>query len=238
MATINSMAAAERVCGTLGFPSKMPGTSYGTPARACIIGSKLRQVLNSTCAKCYAFERGNYQYSSVRKSQETRLLSLENAQWCEAIAYALLKAHGHIDRRGRVHKKSMRKYVHKKIAEDGVDYHRWHDSGDLQSLAHLIRIVLVCQMTPMIRHWLPTREVGIVAAFLKGGGTFPENLCVRLSATMIDGAPSKILPTTSTVHDKAPARGFSCPAPRQGNKCGPCRACWSNDNANTSYHVH
>jgi hypothetical protein len=222
---IKSYATATAICGSLGFPSKMPGTSYGTPAHACKIGGKLRQVKGSTCALCYAFERNNYRYTSVRKAQEFRLAALGHEQWCEAIAYALNKAHGLVDGN-----------VHPKIKSAG--WHRWHDSGDLQSLAHLIRIVVVCQMTPRIKHWLPTREVGIVAAFLKGGGEFPDNLCVRLSATMVDGAPSKILPTTSTVHGKAEPRGFTCPAPKQGNECGPCRACWDNANANTSYHLH
>jgi hypothetical protein len=141
------------------------------------------------------------------------------------MAFMINWAHGMINGR-----------VHRKVKSPG--WHRWHDSGDLQSLEHLIRIVVVCQMTPRIQHWLPTREVGIVAQFLKGGGTFPANLCVRLSATMVDGAPSKILPTTSTVHDKSPARGFKCPAPLQNNECGPCRACWDNSNENTSYHLH
>ena len=103
MKTINSMASAVAVCGTLGFPSKMPGTSYGTPAAACKVGSKLRAVPGSTCSFCYAYERGNYQYSSVKKSQYTRLDSLVHPQWCEAIAYALNKAHGFID--GKVHPK-------------------------------------------------------------------------------------------------------------------------------------
>jgi len=232
MKQINSMAAAVSVCGTLGFPSKMPGTSYGTPASACKVGSKLRAVQGSTCAFCYAYERGNYQYSSVKKSQHRRLESLVHPQWCEAIAYALNRAHGFIDKRGR--KRNCK--PHRKVRSRG--WHRWHDSGDLQSVEHLIRIVIVCQVTPHIRHWLPTRETAIVKAFLDGGGVFPANLCVRVSATKIDGEASKILPTTSTVHDKRAAQGYSCPAPRQGNECGACRACWSNDVANTSYHVH
>jgi len=225
MKQINSMASAVAICGTLGFPSKMPGTSYGTPAHACKVGSKLRAVAGSTCSMCYAYERGNYQYSSVRKSQTTRLASLTHPQWCEAIAYALNSAHGISNGK-----------VHRKVKSPG--WHRWHDSGDIQSLEHLIRIVIVCQLTPRIRHWLPTRETAIVKAFLDGGGTFPSNLCVRISATKIDGEASKILPTTSTVHDRSPAQGHSCPAPLQGNECGACRACWSNDVANTSYHVH
>jgi hypothetical protein len=236
MKQIDSMAAAARVCGTLGFPSKMPGTSYGTPAHACRVGSKLRAVPGSTCSLCYAFERGNYRYSSVAKSQTTRLESLTHPRWAEAMAYALNRAHGHIDWRGRVVARRIKRRVHPRVKSAG--WHRWHDSGDLQSLEHLVRIVIVCQLTPGIRHWLPTRETGIVAQFLKGGGSFPANLCVRLSATRIDGEASRILPTTSTVHDKAPARGYSCPAPRQGNTCGACRACWSNEVGNTSYHVH
>jgi hypothetical protein len=224
LSPISTLAMAEAVAGTLGFPSKMPGTSYGIPARACNVGSKLVKVPGSTCSGCYAL-KGRYIFGGVQQSQNTRLESIDNPQWVEAMVYMLRRAHG-LDG----HK------VHSKVRQAG--WHRWHDSGDLQSMAHLARIVLICQLTPEIRHWLPTREAGLIAQFRKNGGTFPANLCVRISATMVDGAPSRAFPNTSTVHKSAAPIGHLCPAPTQGNECGDCRACWSNNVANTSYHVH
>jgi hypothetical protein len=55
---------------------------------------------------------------------------------------------------------------------------------------------------------------------------------------MIDGAATSKWAQTSTVHHKAKASGRVCPAPKQGNACGDCRACWSADVANVSYHKH
>lgn len=223
---------AHDVAGTLGFPSKMPGTSYGIPAAACHVGAKLREIKGSTCHECYAF-KGNYGFRDVKRAQAHRLEAIDNANWIPAMVYLLRRAHGLArDRRGRRVKK------HRKIKRGGRYWHRWHDAGDLQSLAHLCKIVVICQLTPQIRHWLPTREAGIVAQFLRNGGEFPPNLCVRVSATMIDGVPSAVFPNTSTVHAHLAPRGHVCPAPQQGGVCGRCRACWDRSVANTSYHQH
>jgi hypothetical protein len=226
-----SWLEATAVVGSLGYPSKMPGTSYGIPAKLCKVGGKLRLVPGSVCSTCYAL-KGRYAMpedkSSIAKAQARRFESLSDPRWAFAMASALLHAHGMIGKRKPA----------RKIKRGGKGWHRWHDAGDLQSLAHLCQIVVVAQLTPKIRHWLPTREAGIVAQFLKNGGEFPPNLCVRVSATMIDGAPSARFPNTSTVHAKELPRGHACPAPGQGGVCGDCRACWSLDVENTSYHVH
>ena len=92
--------------------------------------------------------------------------------------------------------------------------------------------------TPEVKHWLPTREAGILKSFYKKGGSLPGNLAVRASATMIDGKPHKNLGLTSTGHkDKAPI-GFSCPAGKQDNECKTCRACWNININNVSYAAH
>jgi hypothetical protein len=217
---------ATEICGTLGYPSKMPGTSYGIPAQACIIGSKLRDVKGSTCEKCYAFERNNYKFRDVKKSQATRLMSLDDPLWVDAMVTLLIAAHIGMNRKTR--------RAFKKLPW----FHRWHDSGDLQSRDHLAKICAVARATPWLQHWLPTREAKIVKDFVRDGGSIPSNLTIRLSATMVDGAAPKAWPLTSTVHDKSSGNGHRCPAPQQGNKCGSCRACWSKDVTNVSYHIH
>jgi hypothetical protein len=71
------------------------------------------------------------------------------------------------------------------------------------------------------------REAGILSRYIKAGGVVPANLVIRLSATMIDGAAPKSWPITSGVHKHTtPPANQICPAPKQGNVCGPCRKCW------------
>ena len=98
-------------------------------------------------------------------------------------------------------------------------YFRWHDAGDIQSDKHLQNIFEVCRLTPDTKHWMPTRE----AQFLKDldSDTIPTNLIIRMSSHMIDQPAVKFWPWTSTVT----TGDASCPAPKQGNKCGNCRAC-------------
>jgi hypothetical protein len=105
-------------------------------------------------------------------------------------------------------------------------------------------------LTPTVKHWIPTREYRIVAQYLEKYGNVPANLTVRLSAHMVDtAAPSMGLPT-STVHaanvssspfkvlNTIPTGSHVCPAPKQGNQCLDCRACWNPKVANVSYHIH
>lgn len=221
--TITTLAHAKATAGSLGYPSKMPGTSYGIPAAACKVGRKLALVAGSTCSMCYAL-KNNYTYSSVKKAQAKRLAGLSNPAWVDAMVYMLRRAHG-LDG----HKRA------RQLREAG--HHRWHDSGDLQDAAHLDAICEVARRTPELQHWLPTREIGMVTTYAKAN-PIPANLLIRVSATMVDGAATKAWPHVSLVHKGATPRGTVCPAPAQGNQCGSCRACWSHDVAAVSYHAH
>lgn len=226
MSHIMTAKAAADIAGSLGFPSKMPGTAYGLPAQACKVGAKLHAVPDTVCSDCYAL-KANYQYPSVKTAQARRLAAIENPRWVPATVSMLRKAHG-LDGFP----------VHPKVTDPG--WHRWHDAGDLQSVAHLVAICEVARRTPEIQHWLPTREVGILAEFHAAGHMEPRNLLIRVSATKIDGAPSSRFAHTSSVYDKAPprARAHVCPAYTQGGKCGPCRACWSHEVPEVAYPRH
>jgi hypothetical protein len=217
---------AIAVAGPLGFPSKMPGTSYGISAKACQVGAKLAKVPGSVCFGCYAL-KANYLYPSVAVAHEKRLAGITSPLWTAAMVTLLLATHK--SGKGR----------NGKIAKG---WHRWHDSGGLQSVDHLTKICAVAAMTPKIRHWLPTRELAIVKAYKKAGGIVPGNLVIRVSATMVDGDPTQAWPTTSGVYDAAPAVGHDCPAnKRKGKmkgKCGPCRACWNPEVPRVDYPLH
>jgi hypothetical protein len=208
---IKSKAAAIKITGSLGKPSKMPGLSYGISATLCKIGSALAKVKGSTCENCYAL-KANYAYPSVKAAHEKRRAGIEDPQWADAMVYL--------------------------IGSSGETYFRWHDSGDLQHLQHLINIVKIAEALPAVSFWLPTREKALVNSYLRSFGAFPSNLVVRVSAAMVDSAAPADYDHTSTVHNAAAPVGFACPASKQGNKCMNCRACWNRDIKNVSYLQH
>lgn len=203
----------HRYVAGLSNPSKMPGYGYSLPAAECITGAKLRPVVGSTCSKCYAL-KGRYSFKEVKSALYRRLESISKPLWAPVMAEL--------------------------IRRTGDGYFRWHDSGDLQSVEHLGLIVDVCEATPDVRHWLPTREYQIVQRFIIDGRAIPENLCVRLSAHMIDGpAPVVIGLTASTVSTtESPEGVHACPSRHQDNKCGDCRACWDRGVPVVDYHIH
>lgn len=207
--------------GSISRNSKMPGTTYGLPAQECKIGSILAKAKGSTCSGCYAL-KGNYVFASVKEAQYKRLASITEPGWSDAMVAKLNAEHAKLAKK----------------QSSGYGWHRWHDSGDLQSVNHLLAICDICRATPHIRHWLPTRELGMVIgaqnrlhAFNR---EFPDNLTIRVSATMVDGPPTKAFGLTSTVVTSE----ATCLAPKQGNACGSCRTCWSKDTPNVSYHKH
>ena len=226
MSHVMTAKAAAEIAGSLGFPSKMPGTAYGLPAQACITGAKLHAVPDTVCSDCYAL-KANYQYPSVKKAQATRLAAIEHERWVPAMVSMLRKAHG-LDG-GK---------VHSSVTDPG--WHRWHDAGDTQSRKHIAAICEVARQTPEIKHWIPSKELAMWLAYVATGGDIPSNLTVRLSGYKIDEAPTNKWPLTSTVYDKAPPRpgAHICPAYTQGGKCGSCRACWSQDVAEVAYPRH
>ena len=114
----------------------------------------------------------------------------------------------------------------------GHKFFRWHDAGDLQSMQHLENIFEVCRLTPDTQHWMPTREARFLS--LMDPDIVPSNLIIRMSSHMIDQKPVKFWPWTSTVT----TGDASCPAPKQGNKCGSCRACWNRSVPTVSYGKH
>lgn len=101
--------------GGLSRPSKMPCHGYSIPASTCKTGSKLRAVSGSTCSSCYAC-KGRYTFDNVQSALHRRLESIEKPEWVEWM----------VDLIGRREKSG---------------FFRWHDSGDLQSMAHLLAIV-------------------------------------------------------------------------------------------------
>ena len=192
---------AKEITGGLSAPGKMPEGSYNLPASACQTGAKLAQIPGTPCHGCYAL-KGRYNFSNVQQALRRRLKSLMDPRWTEAMT----------------------------VLVKGKKHFRWHDSGDIQSVAHLKKIFEVCNNTPGTMHWLPTQERKYLPL-----GSYPKNLLIRLSNAKNNTAPGQAWTHWSTVVDK----GFhSCPAQSQGNKCGTCRACWDPKVKNVTYPKH
>ena len=202
-----NLKEAKKITGGLSSPSKMPGYAYNLPAWRCITGVKLQAVPGSVCAGCYAM-KGRYRFRNGKEALERRQQSLVHPQWVQAMTVLVT----HYSRK--------------------VPFFRWHDSGDLQGPEHLKNIFTVCEATPGIQHWMPTREVRM----LKGiqPEVVPKNLIIRVSSHMIDQGPVNSWPHTSTVVRS----GRTCPAQDQGNACGSCRQCWNKDINNIAYPKH
>ncbi len=212
-----SKKQAQSVCGSLTTTSKMPCKSYSLPTESCKTGYKMAQISGSICASCYA-DKGNYaRYANgIKPAQFARLDALMHPYWISGI-----------------------------VALIGSDaYFRWHDSGDLQSLEHLEQIAEVAKLTPNCQHWLPTREYGIVKAYIEKHGKPPVNLTIRLSA-MYANKPV-IIPkslqniqgvTASNVHTKGKTvSGTPCKSTEQQGECRECRLCWTGEIV--SYEMH
>jgi hypothetical protein len=208
---------AEELTGGLSTPSKMPGFAYNLPARDCKAGSKLRKVAGSVCEKCYAM-KGRYSFPLVQNALSKRLKLTKTKGWVDAMVFLITS-------------KSLSK---------NTTYFRWHDSGDLQNTAHLGKICQICERTPHIQHWLPTREYQVVKKYAETH-TMPENLTIRLSAHMVGQRPPKstAFQGSSVSLKGQPLEGaYACPAAHQGNTCGTCRACWDSSIEHVSYPKH
>ena len=219
--TINTLKRAQELSGKLTDKNdKMPGSAFPTSTEKCGVGSKLKLVPGSVCSKCYAYRLEKYR-ANVRQGwldnwTKTETMINENMDlWCEGIVYQI----NHFLKRTNEH------------------YHRWFDSGDLESVAWLIAIARVARLTPKVMHWLPTKEKAIVLEYKKKH-RIPKNLIIRVSSAMIDGEPLKGFKNTSTVHKNKDPHGHVCPARSQGNQCLNCRACWNPKVKNVTYHQH
>lgn len=222
-----TLQQATAIAGTLGQPSKMPGAAYGIDAFQCRKGGELVGDPASTCHGCYARRNFYLYWRAAVSARAKRHAAIRHRYWIEAMIALILDY----------------------LERGGEPAFRWHDSGDLQGAWHLAAIAAVAEATPMVRHWLPTREYDDVRAFLAAGGVIPGNLAVRLSAHYV-GARAEVpaelahLPTSTTHKLGAPPPlkrkgAISCHAiDSPVNMCRGCRACWDARVVNVSYRMH
>ena len=212
----NSIKEAEAVVGGLSRPSKMPSFAWSISARRCQTGSKLVNVKGSVCEGCYAL-KNRYLFNNIQSALEKRYnLWHDNRElWVDAMIYLM----------------------HNKQHIVNTGHFRFFDSGDIQGEDMLNDINTVAWASPTIRFWLPTKEYKLIKNYDK---EVAPNLTIRVSAPMIDKSFDGYT-HVSTVYQKDKigiAKGYVCPAPKQDNKCGSCRACWSSKVSEVSYIAH
>jgi len=205
----------EKKIGTLSNPSKMPSYAWGISAKKCVTGSKLAKHKGTICNKCYAL-KGHYTFKNVANAHKIRLDAITMPEWVDYMAELLTQKYKRLDK-SRL-------------------FHRWFDSGDIQSYSHLMKIFEVCELTPHINYWLATREYKIINQIKEED--VPKNLCLRISAILVDGNIPKFWKWTSGVHKDKKAIGRECPAYKQDGECKDCRACWSRKVKQVSYKEH
>ena len=216
---ITTIKAAKQAIGSdLGKPSKMPGRSYGISAWACGVGGILAKVEGSTCHACYA-KRGKYGTDSVKTSHARRIAAWERDPklWVEGMIFL----------------------INDRTSKDGVPFFRGHDSGDFQSVKHVLAWVKVAQGCPSVSFWIPSREYKRVRHPMNiMGSSRPKTLLIRVSMPMVGMKPTTRMASTFATSTVEAHTGHACPAPTQGGICGSCRACWDRNVPNVDYHKH
>ena len=210
--------------GGISQTSKMPCLSFNLSAFFCNVGGKLMKIKNSVCDGCYA-QRGFYllgkkthtknHHNKMEKFQDSKL-------WIMSFTDYLTNHY-------------------KTTSKIDSNYFRWFDSGDLQSYKMLLSIVEICNNTPHIKHWLPTKEYSLIRKYKKEYGKFPKNLCVRVSAPMVDSIMRGFNNTSSVSKNSQSIDtryAKTCNAVEQENKCIDCRLCWDKSIKNITYKYH
>lgn len=180
--------------------SKMPCRSWSLQALdTCPASRDATGALVPACSGCYAVG-GNYRYPNVKAPREHNREDWKRDSWVSDMVTEL----------------------------DNDRYFRWFDSGDMYDVRLARKILAVCEQTPWVRHWIPTRmhkfpKFALVLARLEA----LPNVVVRLSSDSITGEVIQGA-TTSTIAtvDTVPSEAVVCEAYDRGGKCGPCRACW------------
>jgi hypothetical protein len=230
-----TVARALAVTGGLSNPAKMPCHGYNLPAERCHNGSKMRAKAQSmnraerraaqkrgmagvqVCGGCYAL-KGRYVFPSVKAAMARRIDCLIDPDWTDAMVFLI----GWYERDTRCF--------------------RWHDSGDLQGMWHLLMLVEIAERLPWVDFWLPTREYALVHAYREAYGAFPPNLTVRESAALIGHVPvardGRVMSGVAARGQVLPEGVHVCPAPSQGGFCGDCRACWDPSTDVVMYKLH
>ena len=114
----------------LSVTSKLDGIkSWSLEALDTCSGSKAEDgTLVDACKGCYA-TKGNYRFANVKAPREFNRQDWQREDWVRDMVMELVND----------------------------EFFRWFDSGDMYSLELAQKIYQVMELTPWVKHWLPTR---------------------------------------------------------------------------------
>ena len=191
--------------------SKMPCKSWSLEAIATCPASKgVDGELVDACKGCYA-TTGFYLMKDSINLREHNREDWKREEWVSEMVYELRKQ----------------------------TYFRWFDSGDVAWLKLAEKIYQVCEQTPNVKHWIPTRMYKFpkFKAILDKLNELP-NVRVRFSSDSVEGSFTKEHASTIIPFTDSPTDAFICEAYSRGGKCGDCRACWHKDVPMIAYVAH
>ena len=192
--------------------SKMPCRSWSLQALdTCPASRDASGELVDACKGCYATS-GNYRFPNVKAPRVHNREDWKRDTWVADMIQEL----------------------------DNDRYFRWFDSGDIYDVRLARKILEVCEATPWVKHWIPTRmhKFPKFTLVLQRLQSLP-NVVLRLSSDSIIGETIEG-PTTSTIAtlEDAPKGSFVCEAYTRGGKCDKCRACWDKGVSVVTYIGH
>ena len=192
--------------------SKMPCRSWSLQALdTCPASKDASGDLVDACKGCYATS-GNYRFPNVKAPRVHNREDWKRDTWVADMIQEL----------------------------DNDRYFRWFDSGDIYDVRLARKILEVCESTPWVKHWIPTRmhKFPKFTLVLQRLQSLP-NVVLRLSSDSIMGETIEG-PTTSAIATlvDAPKGSFVCEAYTRGGKCDTCRACWDKSISVVTYIGH
>lgn len=159
------------------------------------------------CEGCYA-KKGMYRFPVVKDARTYNRQDYHKADWCDRMVAKVKR----------------------------LDYFRWFDSGDIETVELATKIYEVIKRTPSVKHWLPTRsdKLSKLAKVIDSIDTLP-NVSVRRSADNIGIADNLERPNVISYvikHDDIPnatALGIHiCPATTSAQtSCNTCTMCYT-----------
>jgi len=191
--------------------SKMPCKSWSLEAIATCPASKGEDgELVDACKGCYA-TTGFYLMGNAKKLREHNSEDWKREEWVSEMVYELRNQ----------------------------TYFRWFDSGDVAWLKLAEKIYQVCEQTPNVKHWIPTRMYKFpkFKAILDKLNELP-NVRVRFSSDSVEGDFTNEHASTIISYADSPTDAFICEAYSRDGKCGDCRACWQKDVPMIAYVAH
>lgn len=165
----------------------------------------------AACKGCYA-KTGNYHFPNVKRPRMQNMQDWKLDTWEEEMILEL----------------------------DNDRYFRWFDSGDIHHPDLARKILRICQQTPWVKHWIPTRSYKIPKIYevLEQIRSLP-NVAVRYSSDSVMGDYSElhgstIIPTSTTEDENLSV----CQSHQHKGKCNSCRKCWDKNVTIIAYPAH